>query len=331
MFVDTVSGRVPADHLGMTLMHEHVFTFSPTGPAPGTRPWEEQSEVARAIKRLNQAKARGVGGLVDLTVPGLGRDIARIRQVATGTDVNVIAATGLYAFDDVPPGVVDAATARRSDLADVLARRFIDELTAGIDDTGIRAGVIKCCTDEPGLTTGVEVMLRAAARAHVATGAPISTHTNGRYGQEQIAIFRREGVDLTRVVIGHSGARSDMNYLESIVDTGASAGMDQFGMDYVPPEKRINAVVTLVRRGYVERLVLSHDFSSYTDTFVPPSSWTSYGYVNIPEVTVPALLRAGCTPTDIEQMLVHNPRRLLASRLPAESLASVADPGGRRI
>src|SRR5437773_5391757 len=96
---------------------------------------------------------------------------------------------------------------------------FVRDIEHGIADTGVKAAILKCATDEPGVTPGVERVLRAVAQAHRATGVPISTHTHAltRVGLEQQRIFREEGVDLTRVVIGHSGDTSDVGYLEELI------------------------------------------------------------------------------------------------------------------
>ena len=85
---------------------------------------------------------------------------------------------------------------------------FVREIREGIGDTGVRAGILKCATDRAGITPGVERVLRAVAQAHRQTGTPITTHTPTPpqpWGLEQQRILAEEGVDLTQVVIGHSG------------------------------------------------------------------------------------------------------------------------------
>ena len=145
---------------------------------------------------------------------------------------------------------------------------FVRDITEGIADTGIKAAVLKCATDRPGVTPGVERVLRAVAQAHRATGAPITTHTQAatHRGLEQQKIFAEEGVDLSRVVIGHSGDTDDLGYLEELIANGSLLGMDRFGIDgLLSTEKRVAVIAELCRRGYAERMVLSHDASCYLD------------------------------------------------------------------
>jgi len=120
-------------------------------------------------------------------------------------------------------------------------------------------------TDVNGLTTDVEHILRSVARAHKRTGAPISTHTNASLhrGNDQQQVFLDEGVDLTRVIIGHSGDSTDLEYLGGLMDAGSYCGMDRFGLDMITSaEDRIATIVELVKRGYASKLVLSHDASA---------------------------------------------------------------------
>ena len=119
------------------------------------------------------------------------------------------------------------------DGSDPMVNLFVKDISEGIAGTGIKAAVIKCATDRPGITPGVERVLRACAQTHRATGAPITTHTARRVrrGLEQQEIFKSEGVDLTRVVIGHSGDTDDLGYLEELIANGSILGMDRFGID----------------------------------------------------------------------------------------------------
>ena len=125
---------------------------------------------------------------------------------------------------------------------EIMTDMFVRDIEQGIADTGIKAGILKCATDEPGITPGVERVLRAVAQAHKRTGVPISTHTHAglRRGLEQQRIFEEEGVDLSRVIIGHSGDSTDVGYLEELIAAGSYLGMDRFGIDVILPfEERV--------------------------------------------------------------------------------------------
>ena len=204
--------------------------------------------------------------------------------------------------------------------SDPMVDMFVRDITEGIADTGIKAGVIKCATDRPGVTPDVERVLRACARTHLETGCPITTHTHAqtKRGLEQQAIFKEEGVDLEQVVIGHSGDSDDLDYLLELIDNGSYLGMDRFGIDgYLPTAERVAVVAELCRRGYADRLVLSHDASCYLDWIpgeLPPSGMEHWNYLHISTDVLPALRASGVDERQIDTMLVDNPRRFLGHR-----------------
>jgi len=196
---------------------------------------------------------------------------------------------------------------------------FVRDIEEGIAGTGVRAAMLKCATDHPGVTPGVERGLRAVARAHRRTGVPISTHTHAatRRGLEQQRIFDEEGVDLSRVVIGHSGDTTDIAYLEELAARGSWLGMDRFGIDLLLPfEDRVNTVVRMCQRGHAGKMVLSHDAACFND-WIPgraaPLS-PNWHYRHIHKDVLPALLARGVSEEQIHTMLVENPRRIFETR-----------------
>ncbi len=314
--VQTVRGPVEVGDLGVTLMHEHVFVLSRELMDNYATGWDEEERVADAVERLRALAGVGVSTIVDLTVVGLGRYLPRIERIAAEAPVNIVVATGLYTYNDLPmyfhyrgPGTV-------LDGDDPLVGMFVTDIREGIAGTGVKAGILKCATDEPGVTPGVERVLRAVARAHRETGAPISTHTHAgtRRGLEQQAIFTEEGVDLSRVVIGHSGDTTDVAYLEELIANGSYLGMDRFGIDLVPFEDRAGIVATMCERGHADRMVLSHDASCFID-WLPhdllPVVMPNWHYLHIHHEVLPALRDRGVTEEQIRAMLVENPRRIL--------------------
>ena len=308
--VQTLRGDVDADELGATLMHEHVFVVDPEIVENLETDWDEDAALADAARRLDELYAAGIHSIVDLTVVGLGRSIRRLQRVPLASALNIVVATGIYAFYDLPSYFKYRKT-------DVLVDYFVREIEQGIGDTGVRAGILKCATDEAGVTPGVEKILRAVARAHVRTGAPISTHTHAgtRRGLDQLKIFAEEGVDPTRVVIGHSGDSTDMDYLLAVADSGAYLGMDRFGIGTILGfDDRVGTVARLCELGRADQIVLSHDASCYIDYFRggrPPDVLPDWHYMHISRDVVPALSARGVTDEQINQMLVVNPRRVL--------------------
>jgi phosphotriesterase-related protein len=317
--VNTVLGPVDADRLGVTLMHEHVFILSPEVQQNWPTGWDEDGAVALAVERLTELAAAGVQTIVDLTVVGLGRNIRLIKRVAEQVDLNIVVATGLYTYDALPHYFDYRTASMRGDGTDALEAFFLGDIENGISGTGVRPGVLKCATDKQGLTPGVERVLRAVAKVHRKTGLLISTHTDAptHRGLDQHRVFESEGVDLSRVVIGHSGDSTEIDYLEALLGAGSTLGMDRFGVDaYCPTEQRIDTVATLCEAGWADHLVLSHDANCYIDWFddellrVGAPNWH---FLYISQVILPLLRERGVTEAQIRSMLVDAPRRLLDS------------------
>lgn len=303
--VEAVTGPLDTRDLGVTLMHEHVLVASP-GVRENFPVWDRERELAAAAEKLREVMAMGVRTLVDLT-PGDWRDVPFVVEAAKKSGMQIVVATGLYY--DVPRYFWSRGI-------DHMAALFVADIREGIAGTGVKAGVIKCAADEEGLTEPVEKVLRASARAHRATGVPISTHTwaAGRTGTLQQDVFESEGVDLSRVIIGHSGDSEDLGYLVGLMRRGSYIGMDRFGdEDRLTTDRRVATVGRLCANGYAGQLVLSHDAACYMDWFDaeyhrrrrPNRRFTYIG-----EVILPALRAAGVTEAQIHTMTVENPRAI---------------------
>jgi phosphotriesterase-related protein len=320
MTIETVRGPIEGSALGTTLMHEHVFVLNREIMENYPGYWDEEHRVEDAVAKLNQLKEAGVDTIVDPTVIGLGRYIPRVQRIAAQTDLNIVAATGLYTYNEVPFYFSSRGPGTLLDGAEPMIEMFVTDITEGIAGTGVKAGILKCATEEAGLTPGVERVLRAVAQAHRQTGAPITTHTHAatRRGLDQQRVFTEEGVDLTRVVIGHSGDTTDLGYLEELITNGSYVGMDRFGVDvYLPFEDRVATVVALCEAGHADRVVLSQDASCFIDWFdeaIIPLAVPNWHYLHISHDVLPALREKGVTDDQIEQMLVGNPRAILENR-----------------
>jgi len=304
---ETALGPVAATELGPTLMHEHIVTRSPGVQENWPHLWDREAIVALAEKKLADLYARGIRTLVDLTTVDLGRDIDLIAAVAKRSRVRVIVATGVWWM---PQRYFSAHG------VDAVAELFIRDIRQGIANSGIKAAIIKCATDTAGVTPVIESILRASARAQKATGVPISTHTwaAGRVGETQQAIFAQEGVDLRRVIIGHSGDSEDLKYLRGLMERGSTIGMDRFGLDsFLPTDKRVEVLATLCAEGYAPKMVLSHDANCWTDMLSEDAKRRTrprWHYTHISDDILPALRKAGVSDDQIEQMLVRNPRAI---------------------
>ncbi|MGH7917054.1 MAG: phosphotriesterase family protein, partial [Candidatus Binataceae bacterium] len=177
---------------------------------------------------------------------------------------------------------------------------------------------LKCATCKDHVTEYEEKCLRAAARASGKTGAPITTHTDdGTMGREQLDIFQSEGVDFSKVIIGHSCGASDLRYHTDMLDRGCYLGFDRFGLDFLHPDRlRLAALIGLLGIGFEKQLVLSHD---------SVACWKGRGLPDMPPETlklianwnpthifkniIPALKEAGVGERKITTMMTENPRR----------------------
>lgn len=317
--IETVRGPVDAETLGVVLPHEHIFTRNPeieqNWPAPE---WDgDDVMVERAAGVMNELTALGVGALVDLTVPGLGRDVRMIQRVAALTDLDIIIGTGYYVFDSLPSYFHQHSPKGYLGVDDPLPGFFIRDLTEGIADTGVKAAIIKVATDAHGVTPDVARVLDAAADAHLATGASITTHTHAREfrGRDQQAYFAERGIPLEHVLIGHCGDSTDIDYLRELMDNGSTIGLDRFGMEVVlDDESRIDTAVRLIELGYAERLTFSHDAGVFSVN-LPPSyrsrAMPNWHHKRISQDIVPALRERGVSDADLHQIMVVNPARVL--------------------
>jgi phosphotriesterase-related protein len=320
-YVQTVRGRIEPSAVGRTLMHEHLVNINAevARDQPGLS-WADDraTAVGRVVEAMRGIASRGVSTILDATAIGHGRDIETVREVNAAVDLNIVVCTGLYSYDELPHFFAHRKPSGPGD-RDVLTEMFVRDLTVGIAGTDVKAGAIKCVTDLPGVTPNVDRTLRAAAAAQRETGVLITTHSRPleRNGLDQQRVFAEEGVDLTRVVIGHSGDTTDLDYLRELMDAGSTIGCDRFGM-YFPTwlsmHERIDTIARLCELGYADRIVVSHDYTPHSDWFATgemPSRPEHWRQTHIVDDVLPAMSEAGISDEHLDQILVHNPRRLL--------------------
>ena len=314
--VETVRGPVELNELGPTLMHEHIFILQPEalqnfGHVWGESYWDEEERHADAVRKLSSLREAGIHTIVDPTVPGLGRYIPRIQRLGAEVDLNIVVATGVYAFLELPNFL-----GYRSPQA--IAEFFVREIREGIDDTGVKAAFLKCAVERHGIIGDVPRILEAVAIASNETGAPVMVHTNAakRMGLPTLETLTGHGVDPGRVVIAHMGDSNDLDYLRAVADGGAWLGCDRFGIEHFnPTPDRIRTLVALIEEGYADRVHLGHDAACFFDFMVGDPNFANEkpDYTLISREVLPVLLDAGVTQEQIDQMLLENPRRFFSS------------------
>ncbi|QNG20259.1 phosphotriesterase [Rhodococcus triatomae] len=324
--IHTVRGPIDTSELGRTYMHEHVFVLTPDVQQNYPDEWGDEDErVADAVTKLKALAAQGVRTIVDPTVIGLGRYIPRIQRIAEQVpELNIVVATGCYTYTDVPfffhyrgPALDEIAGVS---LPDPMVDMFVGDIEEGITGTGVRAGLLKCAIDSEGLTPGVERVMRAVAGAHRVTGTPITVHTHpgSRSGLEVARVMcEQEGVEPSRIVLGHSGDTTDVEHLTELAEAGFVLGMDRFGINIETTfEARADTLIEMVRRGYADRMVLSQDASCFIDWIDPnvKAMLTQWNYLHIENDVLPYLREHGVSEEQITTMLVDVPRRYFEAR-----------------
>ena len=315
--IESVTGTVAAADLGFVLVHEHIVASSPGIVAS----WPElcggrDALVDAGVRALGQAKAAGVSTIVDCTTFDLGRDARLLAEVSAASGVTIVGSTGLW---------LDPSVTLRARSADQLAERFERDLTEGMDGTSIRAGVIKVASEQR-VEPFAELVLAAAARASIATSAPIITHTAARYrtGEQQACLLESFGVDPGRVAIGHSDDSDDVDYLAGLADRGYRIAMDRLPNGAMPDyggqsvADRIDMIAQLVQRGYSDRILLSHDDPVWAGLLTDDDQ-ARHTAANprllafVAAVALPALESRGARPEEIRKMTVDNPREWLVA------------------
>ena len=214
--VETVKGPVDLDALGTTLMHEHVFVMQPEPLTSyvnmfGGGYWDEEERVADAIAKLTRLRAGGITTIVEPTAFGLGRNIKPIQRINAEVDLNIIVASGVYAFLEMPNLLALRADEEIVDL-------FVREVTEGINATGVKAAFLKCAVEHFGLIGDVPRILGVIAETAKQTGVPVMVHTNAeaQSGRAALQALTDAGVDPRRIVIAHAGDSNDLDYLRAI-------------------------------------------------------------------------------------------------------------------
>ena len=309
---ETVLGAVDPGELGFTLPHEHTQIALWHIKARWDY-WELTRDEAVIRDELARFAAAGGRSLVDLTLPGVGRDPAWLVAVAEATGLNIVMGCGWYREAYYP---AEAVIDRRS--VDHLAEELIREATEGVaigeGDRRVRPGIIgEIGTDKPWVSGQEERVFRAAARAARATGLAVTTHAvMSDVGRAQLRILEEERLDPARVVIGHADSFPVLEHHLAIVETGASVEMDFLGMSFTATEQHgedrtVELICELLARGHAGRVLLSQDVCHNSQLV----RYGGNGYAYLANVFLPRLRAAGVSDSEIEQLTAANPRRIL--------------------
>jgi phosphotriesterase-related protein len=340
--IQTVLGVLAPDAVGVTLAHEHllidfkVMFAEPAAASDKARArepvtlvnlgWVRQHFNANLdnLRLLDEQVAQDeillfkhAGGrtVVDPTPTTLGRDPRALARIARGTGLNVVMGSGYYVAASHPPDM-DRRT------VDELAREMIADVTTGVGDTGIRAGLLGEIGTTYPWAENEKTVLRAAVAAQRVSGAPLMIHP-GRHPampMELAEFVRKEGGDLRRTIMCHlCRTIADVRAVIDLAQTGIWLEYDLFGLEnsYYPYNPsfdmpndggRMAHVLALIAAGHQDQILLSHDIA-YKTSLV---KYGGYGYHHLLVNVVPRLRAKGVDDAGIRRLLVDNPARAFA-------------------
>lgn len=284
---------------GITYVHEHI-------PIDRSEVIEDEDALLDSqqlvIQELKELYKKGVRNIVEATCRGIGRNIAYAQKVATETGINIVQATGWYQSAFLPIEVYQLSVTQ-------LAEMMIKDITIGIKNTDIKAGVIgEIATSKNRWTEQEEKVFNAAVIASKETHTPIMTHTSiGTLGHEQVEFFQKKHANLSKIIIGHVDLTGNPNYVLEMLKTGINVEIDTIGKNnYMSDAKRVEIIKAAQDAGFTDQIVMSMDITRKSHL----KANGGIGYAYLLDSFIPELKAGGVTEGFINKMLVENPQRI---------------------
>ena len=281
--------------------------------------------IQSCLDVAERIKAYGVQTVVNATPNECGRSPKILREVAERTGLNIVCPTGYY-FESSGGSAYFKFRSSLSSLGEIeqeISDLFMTEVTSGIEQTDIKAGIIKLASSKGGITDYENVFFRAAAKVHQATGVPILTHTTeGTMGPEQARLLPSLGTDPKKILISHMGSNLNIDYHLETLSEGVFISFDQWGieeLDNIPPENaRLELLLELLSKGYVDQIMLSNDSVwHWLGRPLNPDDYhrellKNWNTTYLFEGIIPLLEQRGVTKKEIETILIDNPRKFFS-------------------
>ena len=284
---------------GITYAHEHI-------PIDRSEVIEDEDALLDSqqlvIQELKELYKKGVRNIVEATCRGIGRNVAYAQKVATETGINIVQATGWYQSAFLPIEVYQLSVTQ-------LAEMMIKDITIGIKNTDIKAGVIgEIATTKNRWTEQEEKVFNAAVIASKETHTPIMTHTSkGTLGHEQVEFFQKKHANLSKIIIGHVDLTGNPNYVLEMLKTGINVEIDTIGKNnYMSDAKRVEIIKAAQDAGFTDQIVMSMDITRKSHL----KANGGIGYAYLLDSFIPELKAGGVTEGFINKMLVENPQRI---------------------
>ena len=286
------------DPTGYTWVHEHLHIDLSGFKNNLDCRLDQYDLICQEMKDL---RALGVSNIIEMTNRYMGRNPQFMLDLMRDTGINVVACTGYYQDAFFPEHVAAHSVEQ-------LAQEMVDEIVIGIDGTELKAGIIAEIGSSEGVITPLEEkVFIAAARAHIETGRPISTHTSfSTMGVEQLVLLQAHGVDLSRVTVGHCDLKDNLDNILRMIELGAYVQFDTIGKNnYYPDEKRIAMLHAIRDRGLLCHVWLFKDISRRSHLIVIGGN----GYDYLLTTFIPQLRQSGFSQADVDMMLRDNPSK----------------------
>lgn len=299
--IRTVTGDINDNEIGCTLSHEHLYFDLRKVRNDNDSYIVEYGDIK---EELNEISKLGINTIVEVTTIDMQRNVEKLKKISLKSGINIIASTGFYLHEYHSESMKEMSI-------DEIANIFIKEITEGIEGTSIKAGVIgEIATSLNNIYESEQKVFEAASIAANKCGCAITTHCqSGTMALEQIEIFSKYNVDLSKVILGHMDLNLDRNYLTTILQTGVNIGFDTYGKtSYNSDEDRTKMLLELIELGFENQIVISQDISrrSYLKNF------GGVGYDHISK-TLNSLLNKNIITQDIlNKLLIENPKRIFS-------------------
>jgi len=299
----TVRGPIAAADFGKALVHEHVMCDFVGADKTGRHRYEPEEVVKVMLPFLREVKGRGFSSFVDATPAYIGRDPQVLKRLSELTGLHILTNTGYYGASNdkfLPSHAFNESP-------DQLASRWVAEWREGIEGTGVRPGFIKIGVDPGPLSDIDRKLVQAAARAHLQTGLTIACHTGeAKAALEVLEVVKSEGVDPSALIIVHADSIPDEQVHERLAGEGAWVEYDAIGAK--PIGEHVRLVTAMVRKGFADRLLLSHDAGWYWVGEPDGGKDKIRPYTALADELVPALKSTGVDDALLNRLLVVNPR-----------------------
>ena len=299
-FIQTVTGRILQEEMGVTYSHDHLL-FIPPQSIIEKDTTLQLNNLGNSLHEAECFKMAGGNCVVEMSTVDTSRSAIGLKTISEKAGIRIIAATGFNKNLFCESWVADKSVKE-------ISKQMIDDLLIGMDGTDIKSGVIKASSSKNTIYPGEEKVFQAAIIAHHETGATISTHTEaGTMALEQIQLFRKDNVNAESIVIGHLDRKLEWDYLLQIAQTGVFMSFDQISKEkYYPDALRIEMIKRLIQAGFSSQIILAGDLARMT--YLP-----SYGFGYGPGYTyilwrfIPWMIEEGISIENINKMMIENP------------------------